>query len=241
MRLDVADDEVDAARAHAARGLQHRVGLADAGAGAEEDAQLAAPGLRLLGLDAWRAVDRDRAAPRSSVLRLELRVPSQRQIQLEHIDARLAEDAEGAAFGRLLAPAREPAPRDDAARSRHARDLVLGGRRRDVRIEAAAGGGHQVDRHRRCVARIGGAQRRDPVLAPRCQRRIDRPLVRAARRRAVVRLRPVADGRPQKYCGLENGWPIRRDPTALVARSRSGCRSPACGNTAWPMPVTTSG
>ena len=52
MRLDVADDDIDAVGAHAARGLEHRVGLADAGACAEEDGSL--PRLRagLLGLDA---------------------------------------------------------------------------------------------------------------------------------------------------------------------------------------------
>ena len=51
VRLDVTDDEIDTARAYAARGLEHRVGLADTGARAEEDAQLAAPGPRLLRVD----------------------------------------------------------------------------------------------------------------------------------------------------------------------------------------------
>ena len=40
--LDAADDHVDALSAGAARGLEHGVGLADAGGGAEEDLQPAA-------------------------------------------------------------------------------------------------------------------------------------------------------------------------------------------------------
>ncbi len=39
MRLDEADDDVDALVLEAARALQHRVGLADAGRGAEEHLQ----------------------------------------------------------------------------------------------------------------------------------------------------------------------------------------------------------
>ncbi len=50
VRLDVADHHVDALRLQRVRLLQHRVGLADAGGGAEEDLQPAAPGLRLLAL-----------------------------------------------------------------------------------------------------------------------------------------------------------------------------------------------
>ena len=30
---------------------------------------------------------------------------------------------------------------------------------------------------------------------------------------------PVADGRLQKYCGAENGWPSSREPTAWPSRS----------------------
>ena len=50
--LDQADDDVDALVALLARGREHRVGLADAGAGAEEDPELAARFLPLLALDA---------------------------------------------------------------------------------------------------------------------------------------------------------------------------------------------
>ena len=50
--LDQADDDVDALVALLARGREHRVGLADAGAGAEEDPQLAALLRPLLALNA---------------------------------------------------------------------------------------------------------------------------------------------------------------------------------------------
>ena len=52
VRLDVADDDVDAARLQHARFFQHLVGLADARGGAEEDLELAALGLRFLALHA---------------------------------------------------------------------------------------------------------------------------------------------------------------------------------------------
>ena len=51
VRLDIADDHIGAGGAQAPRGLQHGVGLADAGGGAEEDAQTPALGAGLLGLD----------------------------------------------------------------------------------------------------------------------------------------------------------------------------------------------
>ena len=50
--LDVADDDFDAGRLLALGGLQHGEGLADAGGVAEEDFELAAARLRLLGLHA---------------------------------------------------------------------------------------------------------------------------------------------------------------------------------------------
>ena len=52
VRLDVADDHVAAVGALVAPGLEHRVRLADAGGGAEEDLQLAAPLARLFFFDA---------------------------------------------------------------------------------------------------------------------------------------------------------------------------------------------
>jgi hypothetical protein len=52
VRLDVANDHVAAVGALVARGLEHRVRLADAGGGAEEDLQLATPLARLFFFDA---------------------------------------------------------------------------------------------------------------------------------------------------------------------------------------------
>ena len=60
VRLDVADDDVAAGRARAARRLEHRIGLANAGRGPEEDAQASARGARLLALE--RRQDRFRIA-----------------------------------------------------------------------------------------------------------------------------------------------------------------------------------
>jgi hypothetical protein len=50
----------------------------------------------------------------------------------------------------------------------------------------------------------------------------------------------VADGRAQKYLGSSNGCPIRAEPTAFPAFV---IRLPFAwnGNTAWAMPVTSSG
>src|SRR5262249_49824260 len=59
----------------------------------------------------------------------------------------------------------------------------------DVRIETAARCRHQIDGHRRRVAWIGAPQRGDALFDCAFQRRVDRALVRAARSRAVVRLR----------------------------------------------------
>ncbi len=52
MGLDVADDDFDAGRLLALRGLQHGEGFADAGGIAEENFQFAAARLRFLGLHA---------------------------------------------------------------------------------------------------------------------------------------------------------------------------------------------
>ena len=52
VRLDEADDDVDALLAQAARGREHRIGLADARRGAEEHLQPTAPAAGFLLLDA---------------------------------------------------------------------------------------------------------------------------------------------------------------------------------------------
>src|SRR5215813_13871841 len=50
----------------------------------------------------------------------------------------------------------------------------------------------------------------------------------------------VADGRPQKYFGSSNGWPMSAEPTTLPSLT---IRLPLawCGNTTWAMTVTTAG
>ena len=61
VRLDVADHDVGARRLRGERGLEHRVGLADARGGAEEDAQAAAARACLLGLHLRQQLVRIRA------------------------------------------------------------------------------------------------------------------------------------------------------------------------------------
>ena len=61
MRLDVADDDVGPGRLGGERRLEHGVGLADAGRGAEEDPQSPAARPRLLGLDLCQQLVRIRA------------------------------------------------------------------------------------------------------------------------------------------------------------------------------------
>jgi hypothetical protein len=51
MRLDIADDHVLARCTHVLRGFEHRVGLADAGGSAKENAQATALGARRFRLD----------------------------------------------------------------------------------------------------------------------------------------------------------------------------------------------
>ena len=77
VRLDEADDDVLAVVAAAAPLVQHRVGLADARRGAEVDAQLS-------------------AGHHVRLRRVE------RQVELEHVHAGLAEEAERAAVGVLV-------------------------------------------------------------------------------------------------------------------------------------------
>ena len=85
-----------------ARGLQHRVGLAHAGRGAEEDLQLPAAARSSSSRDALRAAPRDRVA---SVMRSDhsglsgarIAQAVEREIEEQHVDARLAEEPERAA------------------------------------------------------------------------------------------------------------------------------------------------
>jgi hypothetical protein len=96
---NVADDDVGATRTRTAGRLEHRVGLADTGRGAEEDAQTPTLGARLFGLNTSEELirigpdfihtvslrDLDRARSLEVI---------QGEIQLQYIDAGLAEHSQ---------------------------------------------------------------------------------------------------------------------------------------------------
>ena len=84
-----------------------------------------------------------------------------------------------------------------------------------MRIEPAAGGGHQIDGNRFARVAAGFAQRLDALLHGVVLRGIERSLVRSARRAGVVGNGDVAEGRVQKYFASQNGWPISSEPTSL--------------------------
>jgi hypothetical protein len=102
MRLDVTDDDIDAALLQTTPFIQHRVGLPHARAGSEIDLQF--PGLLL-------ADDREEIISAGARSRVDLgharglffwghRV--ERQVEFEHVDSRFAEDAELAARCRFV-------------------------------------------------------------------------------------------------------------------------------------------
>src|SRR5262245_52091486 len=70
-----------------------------------------------------------------------LRADVERQVQLEDVDARLAEHAERATL-RVLTDERRDLCHRQVAGARHARDLVLGCGDADVRVEPASRRGH---------------------------------------------------------------------------------------------------
>ena len=130
-----------------------------------------------------------------------------------------------------------------AARARDARDLVVRRGRRDVRVEPAARRRHEIDRDRRRVAGIGGAQRRR--CAPRTASRSagiqsgpgSSRVERTRRCTAPVRW-PTAG--PRSSAGRRTA--ARSAPSRRRGRRRGrGCRSPASGNATRASPVITSG
>ena len=159
----------------------------------------------------------------------------------QHVHARLAEDAERAALACALAtscahlaPAAGRAPARRArpgTRPRPAR-CADRGRCRRRSPDRPAPARCCPDRRRaapRCApctasssAGLGGP-RFEPLEAPRVVRRSG----------------AVADGRPQKYFGSSNGWPISARADRLAVLARSGCRWPGSGKTACATPVTT--
>ena len=117
MRLHERDDDVRAAVASAAALAQHRVGLADAGSGAEVEPKGAA-----------------RCHPRSEA---DLSRGVEGEVEREHVHARLAHEAERPVVG-LLVDELEHAAERQAALARDPRRLQARVRRRDVGIEPGA-------------------------------------------------------------------------------------------------------
>ena len=128
----------------------------------------------------------------------------QRQVQPQHMHPRLADEAQQRLLGVPLDQCAHFGFRQ-AAHAGHAGRLVVGRGAADVRVQPAGRGGDQVHRHRRGVARVGGAQRRDARLHRVGQRRVRRPQVgaggvggvvghRRGRRRAAPEVLRVAEG-----------------------------------------------
>ena len=152
----------------------------------------------------------------------------QRQVERQHVDARLAEEAEGAALDVLVDELAHAIFRH-VARLRDARHLEQRGLRRDVRIEAAAGRGHQIDRDRR--RRVLLLQLVDVALDPLDQRLVGRAEIRAAGIGRVVgrgdglgrivrdRARSSPTAGRGSTCRSVNSWPISAEPMTLPSCS----------------------
>ena len=150
MGLDQARHDIAPARFLGAGGCEHGVGLADAGRGAEKNLQM--PPALFLGQG------------KQGVRRSSLRYvaghlgPSKEPIyDFNPSSARLSLSTltRGSPRRPKVRPSTWPSTRARTRSSGRPRALATrgtwnrGGRRRDVRIEAAAGGGHQIDRDRR--------------------------------------------------------------------------------------------
>ena len=190
--LDDTDHDVDALFPAPARRLQHLVGLADARRGAEEDFQLAA---RFLLRRLQESVGRGagiftQGRHGRSLSPLGQRVEG--QIEPQHVDPRLAQHAQFAAYGVLPDKTLQVGLLQTTCLG-DPWHLPGGGRRRDMRIEAAGRGGYEVDRH--ALAQLLGI-----APDPLDQRLGGRAEVRAAEElaRVVGLCRRSADGRPWK-------------------------------------------
>ncbi len=174
--FDQADDDVDALTLELACRVEHGVGLADAGRGAEEDLELAATLLDFGGarFDEQRVgigtpgfgghsrglsgaiLLRDGPRARARGTRVES------QVELEDVDSRLAEEAELAGLRLLFDEATELGVRN-AALAGDAGHLIERRGGSDVRVEPAAGGGGEIHGN--------AARRRGPRARPRPSRR----------------------------------------------------------------------
>ena len=229
--------------------LEHGVGLADARRHAEiEQSARARPrpprgGRAPASARRWAGPDRgslaghvpvNHAQPEPSTARLV-----ERQVQLEHVHARLAEEAEQCGPRCARRPASRTCVFGQAARVGDARHLEqrVGGR--DVRVEAAGRRGHGVDRHRR----VGG----QAVLLAVGGRALGRR-GRAASGWSGPRFEPleagrvVAVARPPTGAGGSTPGRVnvladqrRADDVAVASRIR--LPSAWSGKTTWAMPV----
>ena len=142
VRLDEPDDDVGAPLAPPVPLVEHGERLADARRGTEVDAQRAPPG------SAGRATSPSVTTPS---------VSSRREVQLEHVDARVAEDRRAARSVGVLVDEGEHLVDVDAALGGDPGRLQPGVAHRDVRVEPGARRGHGVDGHEHVGA--------EPVLA----------------------------------------------------------------------------
>ena len=99
MRFDVAKRDIDTVGTRSARGLEHGVGLAHPRGSAKENAQTAAPGPGFFGLYMYQQLIGIRPLCGHESVRLPL-LRIEREIQFQHIHARLAEEAERPPLGR---------------------------------------------------------------------------------------------------------------------------------------------
>ncbi len=244
VRLDVSDDEVRAPRACGARRLEHRVGLADTGRGAEEDAQATAPRPRLVVLQPDRR--RARSGSLADVQRHDVaeagRAPRaiagvQREVEPQHVHARFAQQAEAAPLacsrqrvhGPDLRPGRARAPRaPPATRRRRARCAGRGRCPRPSRVPpapAARRPGRAQEGRQRAPAPLRGtpdssARRSSRSMTRRCRAADRWPTAAHGSSAAPRSTGPGAPSRVRpRACGSGCRWRAR-------ASHPGRCRSP---------------
>ena len=263
VRLDHADHDVDAVLLAAARGLQHLVGLADAGRGAEED--LSACRATLLaraafeqgvGRGALSSVSRrgsgHRALDRLSARSASARRASSARLSSQHVDPRLADHAEDAAFDVLGRPAARTSVLRQTARLGDARHLEERGGRRDVRdrgrcaevVTRSTGTGGigfsalslAASPLTRSISALRG---RAEVASRPSWRRCRAPAPSWSGRSGRCRSSPTA-GRGSSLSSAKF-WPISSEPTTLPSLLDQAAVGLVAERRAWAMPVIASG
>ena len=201
--LDEPDDDVGAALGSAVALAEHGVGLADARRRAEVDPQLPATH-GTSSPSSWpsaRSCGAQCVCPRGLACRRSLgRERVQGEVELEDVDARLAEEPERASLG-VLVDQRPDLRLAQAAFPGDAGDLLAGVGGADVRVEAGPAGQQGV---RGTCAGCDAVERRAAV-ARRSLMAAMRSLFSGPRLDAEVDSgsypRPAAEGRLWKYAG----------------------------------------